>query len=120
MKNKKIIFLLFIFCFIIGQPGWCDSIITNDGNVITGKIDTILEGVVVIKTKEGIKRLSRNLNTTTTRDVIEVGYFKKQKIVGQVIYYDNVNIEVKTPTGVLSVNHGKIRNIVLTQGMQNF
>jgi hypothetical protein len=120
MKIHKKIFLTFIACISILKPGLCDSIITEDGSFVNGKINTVLSDLVVIDTKSGTKRIVRDLNAGVTRDIVEIGYFKKQKITGRVIYYDDDKLELKTDKGLLFVPKNKVRNIILAQDAPNF
>ncbi len=57
-----------------------DNVIMPDGDIIDGKINYILGSTVEIKTKNGFKKINRNLNKNSARDIIEVGFFKRKEL----------------------------------------
>jgi len=120
MKIHKKTILTLLACISIIKPALCDSIIAEDGSFVTGKINTVLSDLVIIDTKSGTKRIFRDLNASVTRDIVEVGYLKKQKIIGRVVYYDDDKLEMKTDKELLFIPTYKVRKIILAQDAPNF
>lgn len=109
------IFIAWILVISFNSPGFCDSIISETGSIVNGKIHTVVGGLVLIKTKEGLQRVVREVDVGKARDIVETGFLKRKKHVGRVLYKDNEKLEIKTPQGILSIDIYKVRNIILAQ-----
>ena len=83
--------------------------------VIKGKINYVLSGLIEVKTKDGIKKVSRESQKNQIRDIVEIGFLKKKKISGEVYYLDNDELEIATPSGKIKINRFWVRDILLSQ-----
>ena len=116
MKKIKVFLLSIVIALSIGaQTANADSVMLPDGSVINGKILTVLGGLVEIKTERGLKKVSRELAIGEARDVVEIGFLLKRRIMGEVYYLADNTLEISTPTGNLSVHRLKVREVILSQ-----
>jgi len=115
MRRFIVLFLLLILQISEIKLAKADSITLDNGETITGKINHIVSGIVDIKTKDGIKTIIREVSENQARDIVEIGYFKKNKYLGYVFLLCDDILEMATPTGNLKINRFKVRNIILSQ-----
>ncbi len=97
------------------SPVFADSIIFPNGNVLIGKIRYILSGIIEIKTKDGTKKITREVGINQARDIIETGFFHKKKFSGEVYFLDDDFVEMKTLSGNLKIRRLWLRNVILSQ-----
>ena len=55
-----------------------DLILLESGEKVEGHIITITNGIIEIKTDGGKKRITRDVNLHSPRDIVEIGIIKKQ------------------------------------------
>lgn len=114
MKKKFILFILLILALPI-QKAYSDTVVLQDGTQIEGRIDGILSDFVEIKTPTGLKQVHRKTLNGEARDIVEIGFFKKSKVSGEIFLLNKGLVEMRTPSGNLQLNRLKVRNIVLSQ-----
>ncbi|MDD3150382.1 MAG: hypothetical protein PHV68_06070 [Candidatus Gastranaerophilales bacterium] len=112
---KKHILTALICLFACNCKVFADSIVFENGNILNGKINFILSGAVEIKTENGIRSVIREIPSGKALDLVEIGFFKRKKIFGEVYYLDDKKIELKTDTGLLTISRYKVREITLAQ-----
>lgn len=114
MRKKFILFILLILVLPV-QKAFSDTVVLQDGTQIEGHIDGILSDFVEIKTQNGLKQVHRKTLNGEARDIIEVGFFKKSKVSGEIFLLNRGTLEMRTPSGNLQLNRLKVRNILLSQ-----
>lgn len=116
MKKVALILLSAIFIFAgTQQQTRADSVMLPDGSVVKGKIVSVLGGMIEIKTDQGRKLITRNLKEGEARDIVEVGFLLRKRIMGEIFYLSGLDVEMSTASGNLSINRINVREIILSQ-----
>lgn len=113
MKKFALILIFTIFIFFPSSAK-ADSVILQSGEVVNGKINTILEGLIIVEAKGGQKTIAREISSDKARDIITVGFRKKRSIAGYVYYADKQILYIKSASGDQKINRLWVRDIVLS------
>jgi len=113
--NKTLVSILLCILAITSQiqSASADTIIMPDGEVIHGKIDHILSNFIEIRTEDGSKKIVRDVSLQKSRDIIEVGFFKKKKLIGEILYMNDGVLQFATSNATVRLNRLNVRNIII-------
>ncbi len=92
-------------------PGWCDRINLYNGHVIHAKINEIVGDLIVYNASVGDSGSVNRLEITNRQDVVRL--FNGIKYLGEIIYLDNLKVEIRTPTGRKKVWRLWVKELVL-------
>ncbi len=111
-------FVLFIFsmlCLTSASAAFADTLVLPNQNPIHGKITHIVRGIVEMKTENGREKFVRSVSSGEARDMVEIGFFKRKMLTGEIIYLTDRYLEINTTAGKINIDRLRIRNIVLSQ-----
>lgn len=114
-KLIKIQLMLIVLIAVSAPAAMADLVIPKSGEVISCKIKYIMGDVVLAKDNDGDMRFIRNTNKYKVRDFVEIGFFKRKRLSGQIQFMDGDSLDLKTHKGVTTIPRYKVRNIILTQ-----
>lgn len=115
---KKLFLILSILFLASTTSSYADEYIFPNGEVVKGKIDYILDGFIGIKTKAGFRKISREVPVGYARDVATIGYFKTEKLTGQIYLLNTDYLEIETSTGSVRIPRRKVKDVIIAQ--ENF
>ncbi|MFH0702206.1 MAG: hypothetical protein V2B14_01535 [bacterium] len=114
-KISAVLLILIVIFANKTQIAKADTIVLNNGVTVNGKIEYILAGFIGIKTKDGNKKIFRQVSKGKARDIVKIGFIKKKKVSGEIFYLDSYTLEITTASGNLEINRMWVRDITLSQ-----
>ncbi len=94
-----------------------DMVILESGEKIKGHIQYIYDGVIIIKTDHGEKKIVRDVNVNSPRDIVETGILKNKRHSGCVKFFGDDVIEIKTMSGIQVVKRALVRKIIISHDL---
>ena len=119
MRLKRFSFsLLSLMLLGASQPGWADILHFHNGKVLRGDVHRVTGDLIHFKGGFGENTSIPRLHLTNRQDVLEMRFGGK-KLFGEVVYIDKFQIELKTPTGIRTVNRMLVKNLVFGTPQMN-
>lgn len=112
------LFAVCIFTMIsisISNFAFADTLVLPNQPAIHGKIVHIVKGMVEIKTTNGREKFVRSVSSGEARDMVEIGFFKRKMLTGEVMFLTERYLEMNTAAGKINIDRLRVRNIVLSQ-----
>lgn len=92
-----------------------DLLILNNGEEIKCQVQSAAGGMIKVTTRDGERTVIREINVDAARDMVEAGVIKNTRYSGRLIYLDNNYLEIQTSSGVMKIQKGLLRKIVISQ-----
>ncbi|NLF84322.1 MAG: hypothetical protein GX568_10160 [Candidatus Gastranaerophilales bacterium] len=90
-----------------------DLILLESGEKVEGHIITITNGIIEIKTDGGKKRITRDVNLHSPRDIVEIGIIRNKRHAGTVEYFAD-HIKITTSSGDIEFDRALVRKIIIS------
>jgi len=91
-----------------------DLIILETGERVEGHIQDITGGVINIKTDHGEKRIIRDVNIYSPRDIVETGVLLNKRHAGCIKHFGDEVMEIETTSGKQTVDRALVRKIIIS------
>ena len=93
------------------HPAFADLMNFYNGHVVKGKLTYVAGDLIYYNTGIGKSGSTHRLNLTNREDVVET--YAGHKYIGEVVFVDNMFVELATPVGEQIVKRFWVKNIVL-------
>lgn len=113
MKKIFLSFLPVILVLSFAGVGICDTVNVKQ-TTTSGKISYIVSGLIEIKTIQGEKKIWRSTAPNSSRDIVTFGFLNPQRISGEVFFFDEKSLDIKTHNGEVKIPRWKIRDVAIS------